>query len=124
MKSLSRRPTGALKSLEGTKAKELLAIRDIRLKDGQDAFALASPTAKLQILQKFKELEKQTSTRRKAFRGEAWRFLGTKMKKADKSDKLVAPPPLTLLDGTEDDEEVDWMKPPSYDDVQGRTLRQ
>lgn len=68
------------------------------------------------MLQRWKVLDKQMAARRKAFRGEAWRFLGAKMHRAKKGQ--VAPPPtLTLLEGSEDDEPVDWMRPPTYDDA-------
>jgi hypothetical protein len=64
-----------MRKLEGTKSKQLPAVREIRLKQGQDAFALASPEIKRQILAKFKELEGDTKARRKAYKAEFWRFV-------------------------------------------------
>jgi hypothetical protein len=66
---------GMIRQLQGVKAKHLPPVRRIRLKDGQDAFALASPETKRQILAKFKELEGETKERRKAYKAEFWRFV-------------------------------------------------
>lgn len=113
---------GALKSLFQTrKHKPSSAIRSIRLAEGQEAFARAASDTKRDLLQQFKVVDRQTGARRKAYRGQIWRFLGTKSQKGKekglgaggKGDRR-----LTLLPGTEENEEVEWMKPPSYDDLQ------